>query len=265
MFIYLFIDRSPSVFSAQMDFFFGPNSMERIDHEVKELAPDVPLVIYNVSGTTVFAFRGFASGPELAVQVERLASLWVVPFFLDEIPMYEKMVDLWLSSQAAYAHLFGWHWFTPRSASDDLLRKASEIYDAMDLATDSPVVFVGVNSGGTIAKRLALLKGRRGISFLSLPIDLDEFDNRYELNATAMQWVTSVVNKDGLFSAEDAGFGENFVLAGDPDIVGNDNVYESFCNLAEVCGHGAQFGEYCKSAFGEDKLRKIRTYHGRKL
>jgi hypothetical protein len=256
------INRDSGVFSRQMDYFFGPNA-QGISYEVIELEPDIPLLIYNVSGTIVFAFRGFATGPELAVQVERLASLWVVPFFLEELPMYSKMVDLYLSSTTAYAHLFGWHWFSPRSASNDLLQKAAAVYDTMGISADTPVLFVGVNSGGTIAKRLALLKNRRAISFLSLPIDVDEFDNRYNISDTALQWVTSVINTDGLFSGEDPGFSENFALIGDPDAVGNDKVYESFCNLAEICGHNAQFGEYCKTAIGEDQLTAIRAYLGR--
>jgi hypothetical protein len=136
-----------------------------------------------------------------------------------------------MPSSTALAHLFGWHWFSPRSASDDLLQKSMKIYDDIDLAADASVVFVGVNSGGTIAKSLALLKGRLGISFLSLPIDIDEFDDRYDLEANAAEWVSSVVNRDGLFSGGDIGFGENLALIGDPEIVGSDGVYESFCNL----------------------------------
>jgi hypothetical protein len=70
------------------------------------------------------------------------------------------------------------------------------------------------------------------------------------------------VNKEGLFSGEDSGFGENFALIGDPDIVGNDGVYASFCNLAETCGHHSQFVTYCEQAIGVDKLKSIRDYLG---
>jgi hypothetical protein len=254
------INRNERVFNRQMDFFFGPNATERIDREVTNLAPDVPLVIYNISGTTVLAFRGFASGPEFVVQVERMMSLWVVPFLLEELPLYERISDIYLSSSTAYAHLLGWHWFSPRSASDDLLQKAAQIYDDLAISADSPVLFVGVNSGGTIAKRLALLKRRRGISFFSLPIDLNEFDNRYDLDDTANQYITNIVNVNGLFSGEDSGFGDNFDVIGDSHIVGNDKVYESFCNLAELCGLDSQFRGYCETAIGEEQLEAIRAY-----
>jgi hypothetical protein len=257
------VNRSESVFNRQLDFFFGPNSTFWIDYEVVELGPGIPVLIYNISGTMVFAFRGFASSSELAVQVERLASLWVVPFILDELPLYEKITQRYMSSSTALAHLFGWHWFSPRSASDDLLQKAVEVYDDFDLAVDAPVLFVGVNSGGTIAKSLTLLKGRLGISFISLPLSIDEFDDRHDLESNATQWVSVVVNKDGLFSGEDTGFGENVALIGDPDIVGYDGVYASFCNLAEICGHHSQFVEYCKAAIGSEQLAKIRAYLGR--
>jgi hypothetical protein len=256
------VNRNEAVFRQQMDFFFGANSTDRIEYEVVELEPDVPMLIYDISGTKVFAFRGFASGPELSVQVERLASLWVVPYFLEELPLYDKINERYLSSSTASAHLFGWHWFSPRSASDHLLQKASAIYDERAIPADVPVLFVGVNSGGTIAKRLALLKDRRGISFLSPQVDLDEFDNRYDPYDNATQWITSVINRDGLFAGEDPGFAENFALIGDASVIGKDNVYESFCNLAELCGHHAQFGEYCKAAIGEEQLATIRAYLG---
>jgi hypothetical protein len=71
------------------------------------------------------------------------------------------------------------------------------------------------------------------------------------------------VNVNGLFSGEDTGFSENFALIGDSDIVGKDQVYQSFCNLAEICGHNAQFREYCKTAIGEEQLSIIRAYLGK--
>jgi hypothetical protein len=255
------VNRKADVFSRQMDFFFGPNSTDRIDYEVFELGRDVPLVIYNITGTTVFAFRGFASSSELAVQVERLASLWVVPFFLEMLPLYETIRNRYLSFFTPGAYLLGWHWFSPRSASDDLLQRASEIYDDMEIDASARVIFVGINSGGTIAKRLALLKSRRGVSFLSPPIDLDEFDNRYDFDDTAKQWATNVVNVDGLFSGADLGSGENFELVGDPDVIGRDKVYASFCNLAYLCGHSSQFGEYCKAVIGEEEWEVIEKYY----
>jgi hypothetical protein len=138
-----------------------------------------------------------------------------------------------------------------------------KIYDDLDLAADASVLFVGVNSGGTIAKSLALLKGRLGISFLSLPIDIDEFDDRYDLEANTAEWVSSVVNRDGLFSGEDIGFGGNFALTGDPDVVGYDKIYPSFCNLAEICAHDSQFREYCNATIGPEQLATTRRYLGR--
>jgi hypothetical protein len=40
-----------------------------------------------------------------------------------------------------------------------------------------------------------------------------------------------------------------------------DNVYESFCNLAEYCGYHQQFSQYCETAIGVDELNAIRNYH----
>jgi hypothetical protein len=82
------INRNNDLFPRQIDFFFGPNATERIDYEIAEIGHDVPLLVYNVSGTTVFEFRGFASGREPLMQIERLASLCVLPFMVDLVPFY---------------------------------------------------------------------------------------------------------------------------------------------------------------------------------
>jgi hypothetical protein len=92
------------------------------------------------------------------------------------------------------------------------------------------------------------------VSFLAPPVDLGEFYNRYDPDDNATQWTTTVTNRYGLFAGEDSGFGENFALVGNPDVVGKDKVYGSFCNLAELCRHNAQFQEYCKAATGKSSL-----------
>jgi hypothetical protein len=254
------VTRSEAVFSRQLDFFFGPGAIDRISYEVENIAPDVPMVIYNVSGTTVFAFRGFATGRELLIQIQMLAQYYVAPFFLQMMPFYDMINNQYLSSFSASAHFFGLHWFTPRSQFDEWVQKVSAIYEDRAIPADAPVLFVGINTGGLLAKTLGIMKKRRGISFVSLPVSTAEFQYRYAFPDTEMQWASNVVNTGTWFGVEDPDVGENFVLAGDHEILRQDEVYPSFCNLVEICGQQAQFREYCRVAIGEQKLAAIRKY-----
>jgi hypothetical protein len=45
-----------------MDLFFGTDATVIIDYEILELTPDLPLLVYNISGTIAFSFLCFASG-----------------------------------------------------------------------------------------------------------------------------------------------------------------------------------------------------------
>jgi hypothetical protein len=189
-----------------------------------------------------------------------LVRYYATPMLTDFTPWYDQLNDYFLSYFTPAAHFFGMHWFSPRSAFDDLLQKALEIYEAQGLTPDSSVVFVGVNSGGLFAKVLGMLTGHRGISFVSLPAACDEFQFRYEFDERNVKWASNVFNLDGWFGVSDEGVGENFILTGSSEVISMDAIYPSFCNLAEMCGFGEQFGPYCEAAIGADDLDEIRNY-----
>jgi hypothetical protein len=92
-------------------------------------------------------------------------------------------------------------------------------------------------------KTRGIMKKSSGIDFLSFPVNIDEFDCRYSLLDKAMQWGSTTMNVGTWFGVEDPDIGDNFFVPSDPSIVGNDKVYHSFCTLAEICGHDAQFHE----------------------
>jgi hypothetical protein len=254
------VKRNLEVFTRQMEYFLGPGATERISYSVEELAPDIPVVIYNVSGTTVFGFRGFATGAELAIQADRLAQYYGAPLLTDITPWYEQVTNMFLSRFTAAARLFGRHWFTGRSAFDDLLQKALTIYNDEGLTPGSSVVFVGINTGGLLAKVLGMLTEHRGIGFISMPANCDEFQFQYEFDERHLKWGTNIFNLDGLFGVTDEGIGANFVLTGSPGVIGMDAVYPSFCNLAEICGLGEQFRTYCETAIGSESVAEIRSF-----
>jgi hypothetical protein len=85
------VTRSETAFNRQLDFFFGEGATDRMSCEVEESVPDVPMVIYNVSGTIVFGMGGFATGRESLIQLHMLAQYYVTPFVLDFMPWYHMI------------------------------------------------------------------------------------------------------------------------------------------------------------------------------
>jgi hypothetical protein len=83
---------------------------------------------------------------------------------------------------------------------------------------------------------------------------------RYELDEEALGWASNVMNQGGMFGVLDPDIGENFIVNGKDDVIGHDEIYPSFCNLAEMCGHGEQFQLYCEAAIGSGKLAQISEY-----
>jgi hypothetical protein len=250
------------VFSHELDYFFGPDALDKITYRTEYLSSGFPLLIYNISHTTVFAFRGFATAADLAIQFEMLARYYIAPFLLDVTPWYRLIEERFLSAFIPSAHFAGRHWFSPQSYFDDLLQEVLAIYDEQGLGEESRVLFVGINGGGLFAKTMAMLKNHRGIGFVSLPVTTDEFRYRYDYGPLAGKFVSNVFNHDGWFGVEDEGIGENFALFGDPKAFRMDAVYTSFCNLAEMCGHHQQFKQYCEESIGGEALAAIRDYLG---
>jgi hypothetical protein len=254
------VQRDSSAFLRELNYFFGPNSSQSIGYETDQLAPDIPMLVYNISGVTVFAFRGFATIPELGIQIEMLARYRVLPFAYAIMPGYDAIAKHYLRWFTPGLHSLASLWFTPRSIYAQFLDQAMKSYNARDLTVDSPVVFVGINMGGVLAKDLAMRTGHPGIAFLSMPVSTEFFTINTEENLRSAMQVTNIFNLEGLFGVEDPKAATNAGVPGSPNLLEWDSAYASFCNLVENCGYHDQFVEYCTTAIGADALAEIRTY-----
>jgi hypothetical protein len=108
------IQRSPTLFLSGLEHFFGPNASQLIRYEAEELDTDIPLVVYNVSGVSMFAFRGFSTIPELGLQFEMLARHHVLPIANSVMPLYDAISRHFLSWYTQGISKFGSRWFRPR-------------------------------------------------------------------------------------------------------------------------------------------------------
>jgi hypothetical protein len=122
------IDRDDKVFEEQLKYFFGPRASD-ISYSVESIAENVPVIVYNISGTIVFGFRGFSTGREVAIQVEVLAHHYAVPLILQATPFYQFFADSLLSSYIPATYSFGLHFFSSKSPFDVSLRAAQTIYE----------------------------------------------------------------------------------------------------------------------------------------
>jgi hypothetical protein len=176
------------------------------------------------------------------------------------MPGYDAISNHYLRWFAPGLRLFGSLWFTPRSIYMEFRDKAIKSYQARNLNTESPVLFVGINMRGILAKNLAMRTGRHGIAFVSMPLSTEFYTTENEENARSAMFIKKVFNRGGLFGIEALHAGANYAIPGDPNLAKWDNTYASFCNLAESCGYHDQFSEYCTAVIGADKLAEIREY-----
>jgi hypothetical protein len=253
------IDRDQTVFDHQLKYFFGPSATD-ISYSHEWIVKDVPVVIYNISGTTVFGFRGFSTGREVALQLELLSHHYGVPIICQLSPLYQALANSLLSVYVPALYNFGIHFFSAKSPFDAFLQGAQAIYDDYHLTRESKVVFVGANTGGVIAKVLGMLTHHRGIGFISMPGAGKETVYRYDIGEKETRFLTNVFSLNGVFGVGEVDTGEDFAIPGSFDLVDRDAIYMATCNLAEMCGHHDQFEEYCTNAIGADRLKLIRDY-----
>jgi hypothetical protein len=155
--------------------------------------------------------------------------------------------------------------FSSRSLFDDFLRAAEGIYASYGLNEESSVIFTGVNVGGVLAKVLGTRTAHQGIGFVSMQGTDTEFVYRYGIDNKNSRFITNVFNLHGAFGLQEESGGDDFAISGPFDVLDRDSVYESFCNLAEMCGHHHQFGQYCSHIIGSNRVQSIRDYFGIEL
>jgi hypothetical protein len=262
-------DRDPTVFDAQMAFFFGHNwsSFIHVDRKVTDHGD--PFLVYenNETGVVVFGFRGFVSGSEITLQIEMIVSEYLLPLLAEIVPFYDMVGGFWLGWWIELVHALGVFFFNPSSVSRDMIYAAMDVYDERGY-NESDVIFSGINTGGLYAKALSLLLEKPGVGFLSFPVFTDYFTSIFDLDGDAAWWITNVHTQEGLFTTSEPELAINFAIPWivtpsffDNTVFGTlvrDTVYKSFCILAELCGGDDQFWEYCNTTIGWDEVELLR-------
>jgi hypothetical protein len=146
-------EKSPKSFNNQMKYFFGKDWNRPILYTIHHFYPEKkfgPVLIYQLENITVFEFRGFTSGPELALQIKMIAAQYIFPVMHDLIPFYDLLVDFWLGHAASYFHNVGNSFFDPIPLSHRFLNGILDVYNTLNTTTD--VIFIGASVGGLFAK-----------------------------------------------------------------------------------------------------------------
>jgi hypothetical protein len=272
------VTRNETVFDIQMQYFFGFDWRDKIDYNVRHFDESDPFIVYKVkeTNTTVFGFRGFASGAETALHAQHVLLEFIVPTLTDLVPFYEIVVDLFMEDLMAVAMKLASSFPAPQMLHSAFLNKAIKVYE--EEGTEQ-TIFMGINVGGLFAKTLGLLYETYGISFVSFPVLDDVMKVLFEVHdmEDQGQYVTNFHTVKGWFTSPEPGFGNNHAIPWIPlgissDLVEvaetlqrlkptgaiRDSVYRTFCILEELCGRQKQFGEYCSQVIGEDDTLYIR-------
>ena len=262
-------DIKRTIYENQMKIFFGENYSSHISHKIYELDQHFLFLKYYDSSvdTHIFAFRGYNSGPELAFQFELFVGFYVIPFFEDNVPFYGFLNDYWLSFYTDFMNSLGLRFFVK------YVKSIIDIYENESLNDHERVIFSGINCGGVIAKIVGTLLHRKSISILSFPLDIDFIQHLFEFPTFYTSYITNVFNVDGWFSHPDSNYAVNIGIdtsifikrflctSGFCDFFSRtDNVYQSFCTMAELCGKANQFNYYCENTIGKKDIDIIRNH-----
>jgi hypothetical protein len=259
------IERNYTIFLNQMEFFFGSDWESWLNYSVHRLDSTTPFIVYNdtVRGLISFGFRGFVSGSELTVQVEMVASEYVLPILQNIVPFYDLFVDTWLEWWLELMQRFGILFFNPKCVAVEMVDAAQEVFDSLGLENE-PVIFSGINTGGLYAKALAITNKKLGISFLSFPVYNDYFTSMFELDGDDASRIVNVHTSEGLFTFQEPQIATNVAVPWIPspsildgtvhDSWIRDTVYKSFCTLTQLCYDDERFAEYCLAAIGEEEV-----------
>lgn len=272
------VERNKTVFNNQMSYFFGDDWEDYINYEVIHFNKDTPFIIYNNTkqDTLIFGFRGFSSGPELALQIEMIAAQYVIPFFQDIVPLYEFLVGTFMEYYAKFAHNFGLLFFDPKSMVVDFVDPLLKICNDMNVSSKPNILFTGINIGGAFAKILGMLQKQQAVSFLSMPAFNDFFIYSYDFSEIDATFITNVFNYGGLFALPENNIASNIGIPWVSDSFDTiaacstegicelsaekDSVYRSFCTIADMCGKVEQFGHYCEAVIGQTHVELIHDY-----
>ena len=255
------IERNYTIFDNQMKYFFGENWKDFIKYEVHYVNKQTPFIIYTINESViVYGFRGFSSGSEFSLQIEMFTVQYVLPFFQDIVPFYEFMIDYFIDFYAKFAHNFGNQFFDPIAMSSLFLDPIEEIYQSKNYDKDTKILFTGINIGGLFSKTLAMINKKQGIGFISFPVFNDYLQNYFDFEDDDSIYITNVYNYNGLYSMQEPNLATNIGIPQNEHqfSVDTDSVYKTFCTIAEMCGEGPKFSNYCSSTV--ENMDEIREY-----
>ena len=267
------VKRNKTVFDNQMKIFFGENYSNHISYTINEIDEHFLFLKYydSLIDTHIFAFRGYNSGPEIAFQLELLATHYIIPFFEDIVPFYEVINRYWLNVYTNFLISFGLNFFENVNLMVKYVNSIINIYEKYNFTDDERVLFAGINCGGAIAKIVGTSLQRKSISFISFAIDNNLFNLMFGFSLPFVSLVTNVYNVEGFFSDQEPRYATNiginipvfdkkkFCTSGICDINSKtDNVYRTFCTISEICGKGNRFNYFCENIIGKDDVETIR-------
>jgi hypothetical protein len=125
------IKENIEIFTQRLYYLFGPDA-KSINCSVQYLNDSIPMLISNISRTTVFAFRRLANGPKVVTQFELLFCHYAMSFFLPVLDRDNWSTDWFLLFCTRLAYHFGNHLFAPTSPFHDYLLKTERADHAQD-------------------------------------------------------------------------------------------------------------------------------------
>lgn len=227
--------------------------------EFTVLGERIPVVLYHFDNLTVWSFRGFASGVELATIMELFCSEYVLPLLQSFTLFGEYIVDWSLHIWMQYAYGLGVYLFSPETTLDLMVKNVLAEYEKHNYSVTDNVVFAGVNTGGVVAKILGMKTGRLGFSFLALNTftDLLQFMN---LNEDESWLIINLFHRGGWFSAQEKGLANNIVLPSVIDTILKDDKRPTFCTMALSCESHLQYEEFCRQMMGDEFVEDVHRY-----
>jgi hypothetical protein len=244
-----------------MDHFFGPSWNDTISYYRSIGSSNVPFLVFSDSRhrATIFSFRGFSQDAELTLQIQLFAQHYVVPLIVDSAPFYGELNSYFIGEWTKMANFAGNLFFSPVDRVGHFVDSVTKVYN---LYKDEKVVlFVGAEIGGVFAKLVGILNERPGIGFLSFPAADDQIFYQFDFDEQATTFVTNIFNIGGKFGLQENDAGSNFAMPVEFEhALSIDNIYQSFCTLADMCGRTGQFKEYCIAAIGQADFDGIQKY-----
>ena len=227
--------------------------------EIDVLGEKIPMALFNFDNLTVWSLRGFASGPELAAILELFCSQYIIPFFQSFIIFLEYIQDWFLSLAIPYAYSLGVFCFTPETVLDVMVNRTLEEYHKRNFTVTDNVVFVGINTGGVVAKILGMKTGHLGFSFMSFNAFTDLLQYM-RLDEDDSWLIVNMFHRGGWVSVQEPKLANNMILPSAIDTPFKDDKRPTFCTMALSCSNWEQYDEFCRQLLDDEFINMVHDY-----